>query len=80
MTSPLLSRPGAVPADAPDEGVAAHYGDPYREQRGSGRGDGGRRPVTPRRLRVSGPDRLSWLHSLTTQHLTDCARARRRRR
>ena len=24
--SPLLSLPGAVPAEAPDEGVAAHYG------------------------------------------------------
>ena len=33
VTSPLLQRPGAVPADAPDEGVAGHYGDPYREQR-----------------------------------------------
>lgn len=69
MTSPLLSRPGAVPADAPDEGVAAHYGDPFREQRtldeGSGAVDLSHRPV----LRVSGADRLTWLHSLTSQHL-----------
>ena len=31
--SPLLAEPGAVAADAPDAGVAAHYGDPYAEQR-----------------------------------------------
>ena len=69
MTSPLLSRPGAVAAEAPDAGVAAHYGDPYREQRRLESGDAtvdlSHRPV----VRVSGPDRLTWLHSLTTQHL-----------
>ena len=69
VTSPLLSRPGAVPADAPDAGVAAHYGDPYREQRALAAGtaavDLSHRPV----VRVSGPDRLRWLHSLTSQHL-----------
>ncbi|TAL21583.1 MAG: folate-binding protein [Frankiales bacterium] len=67
--SPLLSRPGAVPADAPDEGVAAHYGDPYAEQRRLASGgalvDLSHRGV----VRVSGPDRLSWLHSLITQHV-----------
>ena len=69
MTSPLLDRPGAVPADAPDRGVAAHYGDPYREQRRLAAGlaevDLSHRPV----VRVAGPDRLSWLHSLTSQSL-----------
>ena len=69
MTSPLLSRPGAVPADPPDLGVAAHYGDPFREQRslhdGEGSVDLSHRPV----VRVSGPDRLTWLHSLTSQHV-----------
>jgi len=73
VTSPLLSRPGAVPADPPDVGVAAHYGDPYAEQRalsvGSALVDLSHRPV----LRVAGPDRLSWLHSLLTQHLTALA-------
>ncbi|MBA3743811.1 folate-binding protein YgfZ [Sporichthya sp.] len=73
VSSPLLSRPGAVPAEPPDEGVAAHYGDPYREQRALAEGrasvDLSHRPV----IRVSGSDRLSWLHSLTTQHLTDLA-------
>ncbi|MDQ1711866.1 MAG: tRNA-modifying protein YgfZ [Frankiaceae bacterium] len=70
MASPLLSRPGAVAAGAPDDGVAAHYGDPLREQRlaaGSGRGltDRSNRDV----IRVDGADRLTWLHSLTSQHL-----------
>jgi folate-binding protein YgfZ len=69
MTSPLLARPGAVPADAPDAGVAAHYGDPYREQRRLDAGDGAvdlsHRPV----VTITGADRLSWLHSLTSQHV-----------
>ncbi|MYT32763.1 MULTISPECIES: glycine cleavage T C-terminal barrel domain-containing protein [unclassified Streptomyces] len=69
--SPLLSLPGAVPAEAPDEGVAAHYGDLFREQRaladGSGFVDLSHRGV----LTVSGPERLSWLHLLLTQHVTE---------
>ena len=69
MTSPLLSRSGAVPADAPDVGVAAHYGDPFREQRRFASGEGvvdlSHRPV----VTITGPDRLSWLHSLTSQHV-----------
>ena len=60
-----------VPEEGPDAGVAWHYGDPVREQRlleqGTGRVDLSHRGV----LRVSGPDRLTWLHSLTTQHLLD---------
>ena len=68
MTSPLLRRPGAVEAEAPDAGVAAHYGDPYREQRDLAGSlvDLSHRPV----IAVRGPDRLGWLHSLTSQHLT----------
>jgi folate-binding protein YgfZ len=69
--SPLLTRPGAVAGDGVDAGVAAHYGDPLREQRlaveqGRGVTDRSHREV----IRVDGADRLSWLHSLTTQHLT----------
>lgn len=69
--SPLLDLPGAVAADEPDVGVAAHYGDPMREQRRLAAGqavvDLSHRGV----VRVAGPDRLTWLHSLLTQHLTD---------
>ena len=71
--SPLLDRPGAVAAEGLDTGVAWHYGDPVREQRrleaGTGTTDLSHRGV----LRISGPDRLSWLHSMTTQHLTGLA-------
>ena len=73
MRSPLLDLPGAVPAEAPDEGVAAHYGNPHVEQREleAGRGfvDLSHRGV----LRIGGKDRLSLLHSLTTQHLSELA-------
>src|SRR6516165_12463071 len=69
MDSPLLARPGAVPAQGTDSGVAAHYGDPYAEQRtvtrATGQVDRSNRDI----VRVTGPDRLSWLHSLTTQDL-----------
>ncbi|AKG44469.1 MULTISPECIES: YgfZ/GcvT domain-containing protein [Streptomyces] len=69
--SPLLSLPGAVAADAPDAGVAAHYGDLFREQRALDRGQGlvdlSHREV----LSVTGPDRLSWLHLLLTQHVSE---------
>ena len=71
--SPLLDWQGAVEAGWPDEGVAAHYGDPMREQRAlaesSGLVDRSNRGV----LRITGQDRLSWLHSLTTQHLDGLA-------
>ena len=67
--SPLLDRGGAVAADPPDPGVATHYGDPIREQRsladGAGAVDLSHRGV----VRIAGPDRLSWLHNLTTQRL-----------
>jgi folate-binding protein YgfZ len=71
VTSPLLSLPGAVAAEGVDAGVAAHYGSLYGEQIALARGEGfvdlSHRDV----IRVSGPDRLTWLHSLTTQHLTE---------
>jgi folate-binding protein YgfZ len=73
MPSPLLATPGAVPAEGADAGVAWHYGDPLREQRvfasGVGIVDLSHRGV----VTVTGPDRLSWLHSMTTQQLTGLA-------
>jgi folate-binding protein YgfZ len=67
--SPLLSLPGAVPAEGPDEGVAAHYGDLFREQRALANGTGfvdlSHRGI----VTVSGQDRLAWLHLLLTQHV-----------
>ena len=65
--NPLLARPGAVVVEG--GAVAAHYGDPLREQRllaeGAGLVDRGDRDV----LAVPGADRLSWLHTITSQHL-----------
>jgi tRNA-modifying protein YgfZ len=63
----LLDLPGAVAADGADRAVAAHYGSFAGEQRtlesGEGFVDLSHRGV----LRISGPDRLTYLHSLTTQ-------------
>jgi folate-binding protein YgfZ len=70
----MLDIEGAVEADWPDEGVAAHYGDPMREQRAMTEGqvlvDRSNRGV----VRITGQDRLTWLHSLTSQHLERLAR------
>ncbi len=73
VSSPLLDRQGAVEGEGADAGVAAHYGDPMREQRLLAEGlavvDLSHRGV----VTVTGPDRLTWLHSMTTQHLTGLA-------
>jgi len=73
--SPALDLPGACPPPegSSDEGVPWHYGDPHAEQRrlveGRGAVDLSHRGV----VTVTGPDRLTWLHSLTTQHLEGLA-------
>lgn len=67
--SPFLGLPAAVPADGLDAGVAAHYGNPMIEQRKLAGGqaivDLSHRGV----LSVTGPDRRSWLNSMTSQAL-----------
>ncbi|MGL5825351.1 MAG: YgfZ/GcvT domain-containing protein [Nocardioides sp.] len=72
-TSPLLELDGAVSGDGIDAAVAAHYGSFNGEQRtlvtGEGFVDLSHRDV----VKVSGPDRLEWLHNLTTQHLLGLA-------
>lgn len=66
-SSPILQLPDAVEADAPDSGVASHYGNPVVEQRrlesGTGWVDLSHRDV----VHVAGPDRLAYLHAMTTQ-------------
>src|SRR5215470_1171048 len=61
----------AVEPGSPDTGAVAHYGDPVREQRtletAAGLVDRSHRGI----IAIPGEDRLGWLHSLTTQHLTD---------
>jgi tRNA-modifying protein YgfZ len=69
----MLDLPGAVGADGVDAGVAAHYGSFHGEQRTLVSGDGfvdlSHRDV----VRISGPDRLTWLHSITTQFFEELA-------
>lgn len=64
-------QPHPVHAAAGVRGVAAHYGDPQREQRilatEVGLVDRSHRGV----IAVPGVERLSWLHTITSQHLTD---------
>ena len=69
--SPLLTSPDAVASapDDPDQAVPAHLGDPGREQAALAEGRAAcalaRDVVT-----VTGPDRLSWLTTLSSQMLT----------
>ncbi len=71
--SPLLALPGAVAARGLDEGIAWHYGDPIAEQRAARSRaalfDRSNREV----ITVTGDDRLTWLHTLTSQHLSELA-------
>lgn len=65
MSSPFAARPGFVAAPT---GVAAHFGNPIGEQRALSAG----RAVVELGLgvvTVTGPDRLSWLNSITSQLL-----------
>ena len=71
MTSPLLALPGAVAGAGIDAPVAAHYGSLYGEQRTLEGGDGFVDLSHHDVIRVSGPDRLQWLHDLTTQYFLD---------
>ena len=58
-----------VPAPGPDAGAVWHYGDPLGEQRAAATEavvvDRSHRGV----LTLTGPERQSWLHSLSTQHV-----------
>ncbi|GAA4377852.1 YgfZ/GcvT domain-containing protein [Agromyces bauzanensis] len=67
--TPFLLLDGAVAAEGVDQGVVGHYGNPIVEQRRLERGeaivDCSNRGV----LTVTGPDRLTWLHSMASQAL-----------
>lgn len=71
--SPLLDRPGAVAATGPDRGVAAHYGDPTREQRSLAAGSAAVDTSHLGVVRLIGPDRRKLLHSLSTQDFSALA-------
>lgn len=69
--SPLLDRTGAVPVAVgdPDELVPAHYGNPLHEQNLLASGDAVA-ALACDVVAVAGPDRLSWLTTLSSQVLT----------
>ena len=72
--SPFSSRPAAVVLpDAVDAGVPSHYGRPSIEQRMLAAGEAivdlSNRGV----VSITGPDRLSWLNSMTSAELTHLA-------
>jgi folate-binding protein YgfZ len=65
--------PGAVPPQdpSPDLGVPWHFGDPFGEQRAAARSvavvDRSNREI----IAVPGAERLSWLHLMISQHVSD---------
>lgn len=69
--TPFSRRPGFVLDEA--SGTAAHYGNPLVEQRTLAQGRAVVEVGTRGVLTVSGPDRLSWLDSLTSQSLKGLA-------
>lgn len=73
--SSALDLPGAVPPPegAFDQGVPWHFGDPHAEQRRLIDGTAGVDQSNLAVVVVSGADRLSWLHSLTSGWLLDLA-------
>ncbi|WP_104126280.1 folate-binding protein YgfZ [Cryobacterium sp. Y57] len=74
MSSEFLNRPGTIEAgNATNAGVADHYGNPIFEQRELAAGtaivDLSHRAV----ITITGPDRLSWINSLTSQSVAHLA-------
>ncbi|MEU4412110.1 CAF17-like 4Fe-4S cluster assembly/insertion protein YgfZ [Nocardia salmonicida] len=71
VPSPVLHTPGAVAGvpDTPDAAVAWHYGDPFGEQKAAAQ----QVAVVDRSHRslatITGAERLSWLHTITSQHI-----------
>lgn len=58
---------GGIPGAVADDGGIAHFGDPFREQRRLAAG-AAVVPLEDRRvIEVAGPERLSWLDSITSQ-------------
>jgi tRNA-modifying protein YgfZ len=62
-----------APASSPDAGATWHYGDPLGEQRAALTDavliDRSHRGV----ITLTGPDRLTWLHTISSQHIADLA-------
>jgi len=75
MSEPYSRNVSAVPVpdNSPDAGAVWHYGDPFGEQRSAEHAavvvDRSHRAT----IALSGPDRLSWLHTISTQHVANQA-------
>src|SRR5690554_4139308 len=71
VTTLFLDLPGAVAGTGVDAGVPAHYGNPALEQRALASGEAivdlSHRAV----LSLTGPDRLTWLDSISSQELKE---------
>ncbi len=73
VPSPILAVPDAVAGapGSPDAAVAWHYGDPFAEQRAATQ----RVAIVDRShrfvLTVTGAERLSWLHTISSQHIAN---------
>lgn len=59
--------------EGPDKGAVWHFGEPTKEQRALESGRAWADLSHHEIVAISGADRLSWLHSLTTQHLEKLA-------
>ncbi len=61
----------SAPETGPDAGAVWHYGDPFGEQRAAADSavvvDRSQRSV----IALTGADRLSWLHSISSQHVSE---------
>lgn len=71
IASPIINLAGAVAGQGVLSQVAMHYGAPIREQRALVDGQAICDLSWMQIIEVSGPDRLTWLHSLTSQSLLD---------
>jgi folate-binding protein YgfZ len=55
--------------EGPDKGAIWHFGEPNKEQKALAAGDAFAQLIHRSVISISGDDRLTWMHALTTQHL-----------
>jgi folate-binding protein YgfZ len=64
-----ISVTAVLVEEGPDKGAVWHFGEPNREQRALEEGNAWADLSHHEIIAISGVDRLTWLHSLTTQYL-----------
>ena len=57
--------------EGPDQGAIWHFGEPFKEEKALEAGNAWADLSHLKVISISGVDRLTWLHDVTTQHLTD---------